>query len=111
MGSGNMQQMTALQHQQIRSQQGMVSGSMAGNPSMNQGLSQSQVMTQSSNPMAQMNNMNQAILHMQQQQQQQHTLMQQQNPHVSTLNGLIHKHDIYNNDFISQSNHYHLSIN
>lgn len=86
MGSGNIQQMTALQHQQIRTQQGLVSGAMAGNPNMNQGLSQSQVMAQNSNPMAQMNNMNQAILHMQQQQQQ-HTLMQQQNPHVSKMPG------------------------
>lgn len=85
MGSGNMQPMTALHHQQIRSQQGMVSGGMAGNPGMTQGMSQSQVMAQTSNPMAQMNNMNQAILHMQQQQQQQHTLMQQQNPHVSIM--------------------------
>lgn len=83
MSSGNMQQITALQHQQMRSQQGMVSNAMAGNPNMNQGMNQTQVMAQNSNPMAQMNNMNQAILHMQQQQQ--HSLMQQQNPHVSNM--------------------------
>lgn len=97
MGSGNMQQMTALQHQQLRTQQGMVSGGMAGNPNMNQGMTQSQVMAQPSNPMAQMNNMNQAILHMQQQQQQQHNLMQQQNPHVSNLTFFFLKAVLENN--------------
>lgn len=81
MNSGNMQQMSVLQHQQMRSQQGAVSGGMPGS---HQGLGQNQMLGQGNNPMAQMNNMNQAMLHMQQQQQQ--SLMQQHNPHVSIYN-------------------------
>ncbi|KAJ8971580.1 hypothetical protein NQ314_000638 [Rhamnusium bicolor] len=81
MNSGNMQQISALQHQQIRTQQGMVSGGISsGQQGMNQAMGQGQVLTQGNSPMAQMNNMNQAMLHMQQQQQ---SLMQQQNSQMS----------------------------
>lgn len=65
-GGGSVQQMTALQHQQqqLRAQQaglGSAQGSMG------------QMLGSQNGPMAQMNSMNQAVLHMQQQQ----TLMQQ----------------------------------
>ncbi|XP_023015214.1 uncharacterized protein isoform X3 [Leptinotarsa decemlineata] len=84
--SNNIQQMSVLQHQQLRSQQGMVSGSLGGQQSLNQGLIQGQVLSQNNSPMTQMNNMNQAMLHMQQQQQQQQNLMQQHNSHMSMSN-------------------------
>ncbi|KAG5887789.1 hypothetical protein JTB14_024004 [Gonioctena quinquepunctata] len=85
MNSGSIQQLTALQHQQIRTQQGMVSSGLTSNQqNMNQGMGQGQVVTQGGNPMTQINNMNQAMLHMQQQQQQ--SLMQQHNPHMSMSN-------------------------
>ncbi|XP_057656985.1 neurogenic protein mastermind-like isoform X1 [Diorhabda carinulata] len=85
MNSNNMQQMSALQHQQqLRNQQAMVTG---GGPVSNQqglvpGMGQGQIIGQNNNPMAQMNNMNQAMLHMQQQQ----SMMQQQNQHMSMSN-------------------------
>ncbi|KAJ8941457.1 hypothetical protein NQ318_016897 [Aromia moschata] len=80
--SNNMQQMSAMQHQQIRTQQGMVTSGMAGSQQgMNQGMGQGQVLAPGSSPMAQINNMNQAMLHMQQQQQQ--SLLQQQNSQMS----------------------------
>ncbi|XP_066256995.1 neurogenic protein mastermind isoform X2 [Euwallacea similis] len=68
MAGGSMQQMTALQHQQqqLRVQQAGMSG-----PQGNMG----HMMGGQGGPMAQMNSMNQAMLHMQQQQQ---SLLQQQ---------------------------------
>lgn len=97
-----MQQMSALQHQQIRTQQGMVSGGMSsGQQTLNQGMGQGQVMTQGNSPMAQMNNMNHAVLHMQQQQQQ--NLLQQNsqvrpirlNKKLITRSGLVLISEIY----------------
>lgn len=80
MNSGNMQ-LSALQHQQLRTQQGLVSGgNMSGQHGMGQSMAQSQVIAgHTNNPMAQMNNMNQQMLsHMQQQQN-----IMQQNSQVS----------------------------
>lgn len=67
MGGGSLQQMTALQHQQqqMRAQQASMGGGQGG---------MGHVIGGQGGPMAQMNSMNQAMLHMQQQQ----TLMQQQ---------------------------------
>ncbi|XP_050515733.1 neurogenic protein mastermind-like [Diabrotica virgifera virgifera] len=87
MNTNNMQQMSALQHQQqLRNQQAMVSGGgvVGSQAGMGPGMSQAQVIGQANNPMAQMNNMNQAMLHMQQQQQQ-HSMMQQ-NSHMAMSN-------------------------
>lgn len=70
-------QMSALQHQQMRTQQTMVSGGV-GQQNINQGMPQSQVMGQGQ--MAQMNSINQQIIHLQQQQQQ--SVMQQNNSQV-----------------------------
>lgn len=82
MNSGTMQ-MSALQHQQMRSQQTMVSGGVGpGQQSLGQSMPQSQVMGQGQ--MTQMNSINQQMIHLQQQQQ---NVMQQNNSQVSlTLN-------------------------
>ncbi|KRT85174.1 hypothetical protein AMK59_655, partial [Oryctes borbonicus] len=76
MNSGNMS-MSALQHQQLRVQQGVVGNSLG--QGLGQGISQGQVMSQNS-PMSQMNTLNQQIMtHMQQQQ----SVMQQNSNQMS----------------------------
>ncbi|KAI4457424.1 maml-1 domain [Holotrichia oblita] len=75
MNSGNMS-MSALQHQQLRVQQGMVGNNLG--QGLGQGMNQAQVMNQGS-PMSQMNTLNQQIMtHMQQQQ----SVMQQNSNQV-----------------------------
>ncbi|XP_048526511.1 neurogenic protein mastermind isoform X3 [Dendroctonus ponderosae] len=96
MGGPSMQQMTALQHQQqqhLRAQQASMGAQQGGLGHM---------MGAQGGPMAQMNSMNQAMLHMQQQQQQQQqqSMMQQQNPQMSMTN--IH---MQQSQSISVNNH------
>lgn len=78
MNSGNMS-MSALQHQQLRVQQGVVGNSLG--QGVGQGLNHGQVMNQGS-PMSQMNTLNQQIMHLQQQQ----SVMQQNSNQVLKFN-------------------------
>uniref|UniRef100_A0AAR5P2R0 Neurogenic mastermind-like N-terminal domain-containing protein n=1 Tax=Dendroctonus ponderosae TaxID=77166 RepID=A0AAR5P2R0_DENPD len=97
MGGPSMQQMTVLQHQQqqhLRAQQASMGAQQGGLGHM---------MGAQRGPMAQMNSMNQAMLHMQQQQQQQQqqqSMMQQQNLQMSMTN--IH---MQQSQSISVNNH------
>lgn len=68
--------MSALQHQQMRTQQTMVSGGVGPGQNLNQGISQSPVMGQGQ--MAQLNSINQQMIHLQQQQ----NVLQQNNSQV-----------------------------